>query len=330
MFLLVWIFHSNYVLFITVCILALWLFWKLKKCTLICAVCRGKRNFVWSHSQQIWSSSAVQTSVITDIEKRERERRTEPREDKGQSLSVWLLCLFVYQCSNAWHRCCFCARRALLCSDKWATVFGPCKGTRQHKEAVVAGRWGLGGGARGPRVRQRSVFRSPLWHQRWEAEVGRFNSCSVSSPCVLPTSCSDRGWGGGGGGRTGVNICCSACQASGAGMEHLQPVLEYWWERGGGAQGGDRRESSHPLRMAACVSISSCCSSFCLSVSVSHSPALHSPLYNPTSRENKLHSEYKMIGLVAQKFFQLFFLQVKSLLTKPEETLKYRRQLLVE
>lgn len=259
----------------------------------------GSAVFVLSYSQQIWSSSTVHTSLITE---RETYRGTEPRVYKGQSLSVWLLCLCVYQCSNACHRCCFCARREPLRSDKWATVFGPCRGTLQHKEVVVAGRWGLGGGARGLRVRQRSVFRSPLWHQRWEAEVGRFNSCSVS-PSVLPTSCSDRGRGGGGGGRNDVNICCSACQASGAGMEHLQPVLEYWWERGG----GDRRESNRPLRMAACVSISSCCSSFCLSVSVSHSPVLHSPLYNPTSRENKLHSKYKMIGLVAQKFCQLFF-----------------------
>lgn len=34
----------------------------------------------------------------------------------------------------------------------------PAEGLVRHKEEVVAGRWGLGGGAQGPQVRESSVF----------------------------------------------------------------------------------------------------------------------------------------------------------------------------
>lgn len=114
----------------------------------------------------------------------DREER-ESREDKGPCLSVWLLCLCVYQCSNAWRRCwCILTREP--------QYLDPAEGLIRHKDEVVAGR---GGWVVAFRIREwgRALFFcSPLWHQHWEAEVGSLNSCSVS-PCVLPTSCGDSG-----------------------------------------------------------------------------------------------------------------------------------------
>ncbi len=165
-------------------------------------------------------------------------------------------------------------------------------------------RWLLlaGGGAWGPRVRQRSVFRSPLWHQRWEAEVGRFNSCSVS-PCVLHTSCSDRGRGGGGGGRIDVNICCSACQASGAGMEHLQAVLEYWWEHGGEiAVRATVRSAWPPASLSAPAARPSVCLSQCLT-------AQCFTRLSTTPRLEKINFTQNTKGLVwlLRSFFSFFY-----------------------
>lgn len=57
-----------------------------------------------------------------------RERRTEgqSRECIRDRVCQSGCCVCVYQCSNACHRCCFCARREPLRSDKWATVWLMC------------------------------------------------------------------------------------------------------------------------------------------------------------------------------------------------------------
>lgn len=224
----------------------------------------------------------------------DREER-ESREDKGPCLSVWLLCLCVYQCSNAWRRCwCILTREP--------QYLDPAEGLIRHKEEVVAGR---GGWVVALRVCEwgRALFFAALCdisgeRLRWAAWIA---ALLVPACCPPPAVTAD---GGGGGGRPHrckyLLFCLSGKRCWDGAPPACAGILMRARRRSSGwrslrEQASAPRERLHLYQLLLLLLLSVC-------LSVSQPSTSLAPLYNP----NKLCSEYNIIGSVAQKFFQGF------------------------
>lgn len=145
-------------------------------------------------------------------------------------MSVWLRCLCVYQCSNAWHCCCFCC---IQTSEP--QCLGPAEGPSRTRRQLLL----VGGGWVMSREGALCFWQSSV---RWDASIA-----ALLGPACCPPPAVTRSRGGRRAHRCKYLLFClsgSRC------WDGAPPACAVILRR---AKGGDW------LRMTACISISSYC-----------------------------------------------------------------------